>query len=109
MAAVGVKTADFTMLSGSDLVKTYTAPIVEQPPAYQSYFCSNCGSPVPNPNPEGSWFEIAAGLFDDPIGIQPDKHIFVELIPDWSNITDDLPQLDKQALIAHRSGSKPVD
>ena len=45
-------------------VTTYAAPVLKSPPPFHSYFCSNCGSPLPRPDPEG-WFEIPAGLFDD--------------------------------------------
>ena len=106
ISAVGVNTADFRMLSGQKLVKFFSAPIIDHPPAYQSSFCSRCGSPVPNPSPEGDWFEIAAGLFDAPIGIQPDKHIYSEFTPDWDTITDDLPQYSKDELREYRSSKK---
>ena len=42
-------------------------------------------------------------LDDDP-ELRPDKHIFVELRAPWFAITDELPQLDKRALIEHRLG-----
>ena len=103
MAGVSVRTEDFHMLTGAEQVKCFTAPIIDSPPAYQSYFCSNCGSPVPDPNPHGQWCEIAAGLFDEPLGITPDKHIYVEFIPDWDTISDALPQYTKMELHEYRS------
>jgi hypothetical protein len=102
--AVGVRTKHFRFLAGHELVKTYAAPILYQPPAYHSIFCSNCGSPVPPPNPEGDWMEIAAGLFDDDPMIEPDKHIFVEFVPAWDTITDGLPQYTIRDLIRERQG-----
>ena len=104
LAAVGVKTQDLHFLSGAEYIKTFAAPILHRPPAYHSHFCSNCGSPVPLANPEGDWTEIAAGLFDDDLGISPDKHIFVELMPDWDAIADELPQFDIKQLYKHRTG-----
>ena len=98
MLAIGVNTEAYRFLTGSELVKTYAAPILYSTPAYHSTFCSNCGCPVPTPNPEGDWFEIAAGLFDDDPGIRPDKHIFVELTPAWDEICDGLPQYTKEEL-----------
>ena len=49
-----------------------------------------------------SWFEIAAGTLDTDPEIRPDKHIFVEFVPAWSEISDDLPRLDKRALVKLR-------
>ena len=102
MAGVGVKVEDFHMLTGAELVKCYTAPLLDSPPAYQVYFCSVCGSPVPDPSPDGDWFEIPAGLFDAPLNTKPDKHIFVEFIPDWDTISDTLPRYTRMELYKYR-------
>lgn len=104
VAGLGVRRDDFRLLSGHELIKNYEAPILEAPPAYRVSFCSTCGSPVPNPDADWEWFEIPAGLLDDDPELRPDKHIFIELKAPWFDITDDLPQLDKQALIKHRQG-----
>ena len=106
MAAVGVETRHFRMLTGHEHIKCFTAPILDHPPAYHSYFCAFCGSPMPDPSPEGGWFEIPAGLFDDPIGLQPDKHIYVEFTPDWDTITDQLPRFSKDELARLRYPEK---
>ncbi len=104
LAAVGVNTEDYHFLSGAEYIKTFAAPILHQPPAYHSNFCYNCGSPVPLVNPEDDWTEIPAGLFDDDLGISPDKHIFIEFTPAWDSIADDLPQFDQRQLYKHRTG-----
>jgi len=106
MPAVGVRTADYRMTAGHELVTTFAAPVLYEPPAYHTTFCSRCGSPVPAPEPEGEWFEIAAGLLDDDPGIRPDKHIFVEFVPAWDRITDDLPQYEIADLVRERSGKE---
>jgi hypothetical protein len=103
VAGLGVRTEDFRLLSGRELITTYDAPILERPPAYRTSFCSRCGSPVPNPDPNAEWFEVPAGVLDDDPGLRPDKHIFVELKAPWFEITDRLPQYDKPALYALRS------
>ena len=103
---IGVNTGDYRFLSGHELVKTYEAPILYGPPPYHSTFCAGCGSPVPVPDPEGDWFEIPAGLLDDDPGIKPDKHIFVELLPAWDEITDTLPQYTMKALHKLRTGNE---
>ena len=102
VAGVGVRTEDFRLLSGHDLIVSYEAPIADHPPAYRTTFCRRCGSPVPDPLPTESEFEIAAGTLDDDPGIRPDKHIFVEFVPAWNEIHDELPQLDKRALVKLR-------
>ncbi|HVN85485.1 MAG TPA: GFA family protein [Candidatus Binatia bacterium] len=102
MAGVGVRRDEFRFVSGRNLVTKYDAPILESPPAYRVCFCSECGCCVPDPEGDSEWLEIAAGLLDDDPGIRPDKHIFVERKANWFEITDGLPQLDKQALLRHR-------
>jgi hypothetical protein len=97
-AMLGVRTRDFRRVHGQDLIAVYEAPVLEAPPPYRSSFCRRCGSPVPSPEPAAEWFEIPAGLLDGDPGLQPDKHIFVELNAPWHEITDSLPQFDKTRL-----------
>jgi hypothetical protein len=53
---------------------------------------------------DSAWFEIPAGILEgDPV-LRPDKHIFVEIKSPWFEIEDDLPRLDKIALIRLRQG-----
>ena len=106
VAGLGVRTKDYRLLAGNDLIATYDAPILREPPAYRSSFCRRCGSPVPNPSPGDAWFEVPAGLLDDSPGLMPDKHIFVEHKAPWHEITDTLPQYDLPALVKLRSQSR---
>ncbi len=46
--------------------------------------------------------EIPAGLLDVDPGVAPDKHIIVELKASWHDITDDLRQMNAEALRKHR-------
>ncbi len=101
---VRVKTQDYRFLTGHDLVKTYCAPILYSPPAYRSFFCSNCGSQVPPPSPDEESFEIAAGLFDDDFGIRPDKHIFVDFMPAWDDLQRELPAYTLRQIYELRTG-----
>lgn len=102
VAALGVKTEDYHLLEGRDLIESYEAPILRGPPAYRTSWCRRCGSPVPDPRPEESDFEVLAGVLDDDPGARPDRHIFVELRAPWFEIHDSLPQFDLPALIEHR-------
>lgn len=95
VAGLDVLRDDFRLLQGSELIRTYEAPIRETPPAYRTCFCGRCGSPVPNPYSDSKWFEVPAGVLDDDPQLRPDRHIFVEAKFPWFAITDNLPQLDK--------------
>ena len=101
---IDVRSEDYSLISGADLIHTYEAPILNRPPAYVSHFCTRCGSSVPPASARGETVEIPAGLFDDDPGVQPDKHIFVDFMPSWQTIRDSLPQLNLRALIKHRFG-----
>jgi len=105
-----VRTEDFQLVEGKELITTYEAPILREPPAYRVSFCNRCGSPVPNPGPKSKRrlrsrnrdLEIPGGLLDDDPGLRPDKHIFIELRAPWFEITDQLPQYDLPALLELR-------
>ncbi len=99
-AGLGVDPHDFRLLQGRELIERYEAPILERPPAYTSTFCKRCGSSVPNPDPapDSTFFEVPAGSLDDDPGLTPDRHIFVELVAPWFEISDALPQLTKAQL-----------
>jgi hypothetical protein len=106
VAAVGVRTADYRLLAGRDLIASFDAPILRKPPAYRVFFCTRCGSPAPDPAPAGERFEIAAGLLEGDPGRAPDKHIFVDHEPDWLRVAPDLPRLTAAELAAHRRAAR---
>jgi hypothetical protein len=109
LVAVGVRKEDYRFIAGEELITIYEAPVLNDPPAYTSMFCSRCGSQVPPPVPEQDWFEICAGLFDDDIGVRPDKHIFIEFAPPWDDIADTLPKLTVRDLVRERHGTELAD
>ncbi|HEY7641116.1 MAG TPA: GFA family protein [Steroidobacteraceae bacterium] len=110
LLTIVVNTTDYRFLTGRELVKSYDAPILYAPPAYRSFFCSNCGSPVPEPEPAGESLEIPAGLFDDDFGIRPDKHIFVDFMPAWDDLHRQLPAYTAKQLYELRTGrTLPAD
>ena len=104
LLTIRVNAKDYRFLTGQELVRSFTAPILYKPPAYRSMFCSRCGSPVPEPSPEGEFLEIPAGAFDDDPGIKPDKHIFVEFMPAWDNLRNDLPAYTRSDVYKLRTG-----
>jgi hypothetical protein len=104
-AMIGVRVEDFAFLSGQELVASYEAPILQEPPAYRTAFCSRCGSPAPNPEPTAAWLEIHAGLLDGDPGLKPERHILVEHKASWYEIEDLLPQLEREALARLRAAA----
>lgn len=100
-----VRREDYRLLSGRELIRSYAAPVLYGPPAYQSTFCSNCGSPVPEISSQDEFLEIPAGAFDDDPGIRPDKHIFVEFMPCWDVLTAELPAYTRAEIYKLRTGS----
>jgi hypothetical protein len=106
VAGLGVRVQDFRLLSGRELIRTYEAPIREHPPAYGVAFCSHCGSPVPSPPPDATWFAVPAGVLDDDPVLRPERHIFVERKSPWFALSDSLPRLTKAELVALRRRAK---
>lgn len=101
---VYVKTSAFRLLTGKELIRTYEAPILYAPPAYSVTFCSVCGSLAPIASDDWDHIEIPAGLFDDDLGMSPDKHIYAEYAPDWVSVDDGLPTFTREEIYKHRTG-----
>jgi hypothetical protein len=103
LLTVRVRARDYRVLSGRELVRSYAAPVLNEPPSYRSTFCSHCGSPVPELSPDAEFLEIPAGAFDDDPGTRPDKHICVEFMPSWDSVRDGLPAYTRAEIYARRS------
>ena len=79
---------------GLELVATYEAPLLEEPPRYRRAFCRTCGSPLPA-ELEGSPFVVLnAGVLDDDPGTRPFRHAFVAQKACWHELSDALPRFD---------------
>ena len=103
LAGIGVNASDFRFVRGREHITVFELPVEEHPPGYRRPFCRSCGSPVPEPEPTGSFYEIPAGLLDNDPEIRPEHHIFVECRAAWTPQGDGLPELDKQALLELRA------
>ena len=55
-------------------------------------FCRTCGSHLFWAPADGHRMAILAGALDEPVQLQPVRHIFVEDKPGWYGIDDGLPQ-----------------
>jgi len=97
-----VQSREYRMVQGRELVRSYQAPLIEKPPQFEIWFCSICGSWVPDPHPQGDWVEIPAGLIEDQIDVMPDKHIYVDLKAEWEDIDSSIPKFTKNEILAFR-------
>lgn len=86
----------FRWLRGADLVRTYEAPLLKEPPTYRRCFCDTCGSPLPAQIPGTDFVLINPGILDDDPGTRAFRHAFVGEKAPWHEITDSLPTFDGQ-------------
>lgn len=105
---VSVRECDYQLLTGAAFINSYSAPQIHSPPSYRHHFCRQCGGPAPDPAPIDAVFEIPAGLFDDPLDLSLDKHIYVEYQAQWHALQDSLPRYDRRSLYALRTGGKSL-
>ena len=103
-AAVMINRESYSLVQGQELIRTYTAPIVNEPPAYEVQFCSRCGSNLPVP--DGELIEIPAGLLDDDPGLCPQRHIYIDYKANWDQIDVELPKLTKSEIREYRHNLK---
>ena len=94
--------SDFRWTRGEDLITTYEAPLLREPPPYRHSFCRVCGSSMPVAL-EGTYFVILqAGVLDGEPDTRPFRHIFVAQQAPWHTITDDMPQFEEHDAIDKR-------
>ena len=85
-----VRTADFTFLSGEELLTYY-----ESSPGEWRSFCSMCGANMITKFSEHpDVFGFALGTLDTDPQISIERHVFTRYKAPWYDITDDLPQIE---------------
>lgn len=78
----------FRLLSGEDRLGRF-----ESSPRQFRVFCTTCGSPLFKEDANRpDHVRLRLGCVDSGIDQRPLGHVFVGEKPDWSEITDDLPQ-----------------
>ena len=105
VAGIGVRARHFGWISGESLVRFFEAPVRRSSPGYRTAFCIRCGGPAPNLSSvteKDDWFEIAAGLLDQDVGVVPDRHIFVDYAASWDEIAGSRPQCTEHEVIEMR-------
>ena len=105
MPAIGVHADDYRVIRDDGTHTSFAAPLLNAPPAYHSYFCAQCGAPLPPPDPAG-WFEIPAGLLDDDIEARLDRRIYVEYRQAWESAIGDVPKLTRDEIAAFRTRAR---
>lgn len=98
MPGIAASADGFQMTGGVETVREFRLAVSERPPAYSTFFCVTCGSPVPDPSPAGDSVEIPAGSLDDDPGVLPGRHIYVDHPAAWSAGLDQLPRYTKSEI-----------
>ena len=98
-AELAALTTAFRWTRGEDLITTYEAPLLREPPPYRHSFCRVCGSSLPVPLEGTDFVVLHAGVLDGEIETRPFRHIFVAQRAPWHSITDDMPQFSQHDAI----------
>lgn len=88
------ETSSVRWMLGRELVRTYEAPLLREPPAYRRAFCGRCGSPLPAEIPGTGYTVLNPGVLDDDPGSREFRHAFVEQRAPWHEISDALPAFE---------------
>jgi len=81
---------------GEELLTEYSAPILNEPPAYKRAFCKKCGSPLPVEIEGTNFMMLLAGILDSDPGVPEFRHAFTGQKACWHEITDELPLYEGQ-------------
>lgn len=90
-ANVPVSREDYRILSGAEFVASFRSSENKT-----RYFCQRCGSALYSHVTGGETYRIRAGLLDDRVELSPSAHIFATSRAPWCDISDPLPQYEKQ-------------
>ena len=82
-AATIVPEGKFRWLRGAGRVSTW-----QRESGFRSHFCSNCGSPVPNPLRDTRQVWIPAGLLENGDGLEIVAHVHLASRAPWDTTTE---------------------
>jgi hypothetical protein len=82
-AACIVELAQLRWNAGENLIHKY-----ESDSGFKSYFCSRCGSPLPNLTAHGTAWWVPAGLLEQGAGLRVAAHVFVASRAPWDVVAD---------------------
>jgi len=89
-ATILVPETDFEWTAGGQLRRVYTKPT-----GWQTTFCAQCGSPLPQKLRGAAAYWVPAGLLDDDPGLVIGGHIWVGSKATWDVIAGDAPRFDE--------------
>jgi len=73
-----VESQRFRWISGQERISSFAKPT-----GFRSHFCSICGSPVPNPLRNTSYYWVPAGLFEGSEKLEIAVHLYVGSKASW--------------------------
>lgn len=88
---VPVKSAGFRWISGENLLSHFESSVGKR-----RWYCTKCGSQIISTRdaiPES--LLLRAGCIDRGFDARPVAHCWVESVPPWNKISDDLPQFER--------------
>jgi hypothetical protein len=77
-AAFIVRSENLAWITGQELISSYIKPT-----GFRSDFCSQCGSPVPNPVRSTDYVWVPVGLLEDSSALEIAMHLFVGSKASW--------------------------
>jgi hypothetical protein len=83
-----VKAGALRWLQGEGFVSRYDLPTAL---SFATSFCQKCGSPLPHLTRSGREAIVPAGAFDQPLSVNPDRHVEWASRADWYVHGDRLP------------------
>lgn len=84
VAVLIVDKATFRWLRGKEFIANWSKPGAD----WQSWFCRNCGSPLPGKNDDSRMYIPAGTVSSGAERCEVSHHIWVESKPDWFVICD---------------------
>lgn len=79
----------FQWLAGQEHISSWVKDT-----GFRSDFCSNCGSPVPNPLRSTPYFWVPAGLLEGEVQLKIGAHLFVGSKASWDVISSSETQYE---------------
>lgn len=80
-------------VQGENNLAYYKVPDAEY---FMQVFCKSCGSKMPRLDPGRDIAVIPFGGLDDDPGVKPARHIYVNDMAKWYEITDDIPAFNQE-------------
>ena len=80
-------------MQGEDNLAYYKVPDAKY---FMQVFCKTCGSKMPRLDPDRAIAVIPFGGLDDDPGAKPVRHIYVDYMAKWYEITDEVPTFNEE-------------